>query len=486
MRPPDQQTQPSAAPAQAPKPRPFTVSEVLRQLKACLEDSFLPLAVRGEACDLRRPRGGHLYLNLRDSNARLKIVVFSGTLQKMSHEPKEGESLVVWGRMSAYPASGQVQLIADGFEPAGLGARFAAREKLRKELAAEGLFARERKQALPPFPRRIGLVTSPTGSAVHDVLSTLSRRFPLVEALVAPTRVNGANAAAEISAALRALDQRGECDVILVVRGGGSREDLAAFDEEILVRGLSRCKTPVVTGVGHEDDTTLADLVADRRGPTPTGAAELVVPHRGELLEELSAHGGRLRRSLRERLTRAGRRLDAAERSHALQGPLLRLRRAGEQLAAAERRLEQAHPAAQIRRQAQALEESATRLHRAARDRSAAAQRELEWRAERLGRLHPGPRLKLLGEALDQREERLRRGLPQALQREHERLAALAGRLEGLSPLAVLARGYSLTRKEGAVVREADSLAVGDEVETHLAQGSIKSRVLEVKSEPQP
>lgn len=484
--PQNQPNRPGPSPEPPKKPRPFTVSEVLRQLKSCLEDSFLPLAVRGEACDLRRPRGGHLYLNLRDSNARLKIVVFSSTLQKMPHQPREGESLVVWGRMSAYPASGQVQLIADGFEPAGLGARFAAREKLRKELAAEGLFARERKQAIPPFPKRIGLVTSTTGSAIHDVLSTLSRRFPLAEALVAPTRVNGANAAADISAAIRALDRRGECCVILVVRGGGSREDLAAFDEEILLRGIARCQTPIVTGVGHEDDTTLADLVADRRGPTPTGAAELAVPHRGELLEELAAHEGRLRRSLRERLTQASRRLDAAERSHALQGPLLRLRRASEQLAASERRLEQAHPAAQIRRQAQALDESATRLHRAGQERSATLRRELEWRAERLTRLHPGPRLTLLTQGLQEREERLQRSLPATLQREGERLAALAGRLEGLSPLRVLARGYSLTRTPaGQVALDAADLQVGDEIETRLAKGTIRSTVSETLTDPE-
>lgn len=454
------------------------------QLKACLEDQFRPLAVRGEACDLRRPRGGHLYLTLRDGSARLKVVVFSGTLQRVPHLPQEGESLIFMGRLTAYPASGQVQLVADWFEPVGLGARFAAREALRKRLAAEGLFAAERKRPLPPFPRRIGLVTSPTGSAIHDVLSTLARRYPAAEVVVAPTRVNGIDAAAEVSAALRALDQRGGCCVILVVRGGGSREDLAAFDEEIVLRCVARCETPVVSGVGHEDDTTLIDLVADRRGPTPTGAAELVVPHRGELLEELAATAGRLRRSLRERIQRSQRRLDAAQRSHALQAPLQRLQRARDQVRAAEARLARAHPEAQIERQREALREASQRLERVGRERLAGLGRELRWREERLGRAHLGPRLAAWREGLGERAQRLERAGLASLAGEGRRLAAAAARLEGLSPLAVLARGYSLTRgPEGEVVRDAAQLSVGDELETRLARGSVRARVLEARPE---
>jgi exodeoxyribonuclease VII large subunit len=469
----------------ASKHRPFTVGEVLSQLKACLSETFLPLAVKGEVCDTRQPRSGHLYFTLRDRSARLRIVVFRNTLASIKHSFRDGDQLVVWGRLDAYPKSGSVQIIASRFEPAGLGQQHVAREALRRALAAEGLFAAERKKALPPFPLRIGLVTSPTGSAIHDVLSTLRRRYPVVEVLLAPARTNGEAAGPSVAAALRALDLRGECDVLLVVRGGGSREDLVAFDSEGIVRTLAECRTPVVVGVGHEDDTTLADLAGDRRAPTPTGAAELVVPDRRELLAELAARERRVARAMGERIGFARRRLATAARAHGLRLPGMLLARRRGELSAARRRLELAHPAARLALQREGLGRVEAGLARAARALVVRRADALEGAVARLRQADPSPQLALRRRALDALEARLRRALQQRSQAEGERLLAAAARLEGLSPLRVLARGYSLTRQaSGEVVRDASDLQVGAEVSTLLARGSFTARVTSIHADP--
>ncbi|MGE0711074.1 MAG: exodeoxyribonuclease VII large subunit [Planctomycetota bacterium] len=469
----------------APRQRPFTVGEVLSQLRECLEDNFLPLAVKGEVVDTRRPRSGHLYFTLRDRSARLRVVVFAQTLATLRHPVRDGGELVVWGRLSAYAGSGDVQLLADGLEPAGLGERHAERERLKRALAAEGLLDPARRRLLPVFPRRIGLVTSPTGSAIHDVLTTLSRRYPAAEVLVAPAQVNGSAAGPSVAAALRALDRRGGCCVLLLVRGGGSREDLCAFDEEPIVRAVAGCRTPVVVGVGHEDDTTLADLVADRRAPTPTGAAELVAPDARELLAELRAREGRLRRALEGRVGQARRRLLTLERAYGLRVPALALERRRRQVKDAARRLELAHPAARLRARREALERAEERLVRAAAELLARRRRALEHQAPRLRAADPGPAVLARRRALDALEARLLRSGERALEDAGQRLASAAARLQDLSPLQVLARGYSLTRDaEGGVVRDAAALQPGDEVETRLARGAFRARVLEVDAPP--
>ncbi|MCA8925357.1 MAG: exodeoxyribonuclease VII large subunit, partial [Planctomycetes bacterium] len=271
-------------PKAQPKPRPFTVSEVMHQVRACLEDGFRPVFVRGEVANKSRPRSGHLYLTLRDGQSSLRIVAFASVVERSPLEFQDGDELHVWGRITAYPRSGDVQLVADRLEPAGAGAWREQKERLRKRFAAEGCFDPARKRPIPFLPRSIGIVTSPTGAAIRDVLSTLDRRFGGgLRIVVAPTKVNGLDAAPGIAEALRDLDRAGGCDVILLVRGGGSQEDLAAFDTEPVIRAVVNAKTPIVCGVGHETDVSLADLAADRRAPTPTGAAEVAVPVKREL-----------------------------------------------------------------------------------------------------------------------------------------------------------------------------------------------------------
>lgn len=418
---------------QRSRANPFTVSEVLGQVQECLGDNFRPLLVRGEVRDARRPRGGHLYLTLEDPGARLRVVVFAGTLARIPHTIANGDSVLVWGRITAYPRTGDVQLVADFFEPVGLGSAWAQREALRKRLAGEGLFAAERKRPLPWIPRAVGVVTSPTGSALQDVLSTIERRFPRLRIVLAPARVHGAAAGPEVAAAIAGLDARGAVDVILVVRGGGSREDLAAFDAEEVVRAAAACKTPLVSGVGHEDDVTLLDLVADRRAPTPTGAAELAVPRERDLLEQLTQRERRLQRAVTGRLAQANRQLTYAARSHGMQAVPLRLRELRRQLVAAERRLALVEPRARLAADRVRVEQTAQRLRRAMTERLVAAQRELTGGARHL---------------------------------------------ESLSPLKVLGRGYSLTSDEqGNVVRSTADLAAGDVVRTRLADGAFRARV---------
>jgi exodeoxyribonuclease VII large subunit len=404
------------------------------QVRSCLEDNFRPLVVKGEVRDARQPRSGHLYFNLCDTGGRLRIVVFASTLRRIRHSIRDGGELVVWGRISAYARSGDVQLIADGFEPAGLGVKWEQREQLRKGLQAEGLFAPERKQELPWVPGSVGVVTSPSGSAIHDVMTTLKRRFPALRIVVAPVQVNGAAAAPAIADTIARLDALGNVDVILVVRGGGSAEDLACFDDEAVVRAIAGAKTPVISGVGHEDDVTLVDLVADRRAPTPTGAAELAVPERAELFAAIERHAQRLSVLTLARIEDGRRRVDAAARSHALRVPGLRVESLNLRLDEAQRRLELLSPQALVGR----------------------------WRTQ-----------------LQDAERRLSLAAQNGVNRANRELVSVVARLESLSPLKVLSRGYSLTTTEdGTLVQRPADAPPGSIVLTRLADGAIRARVL--------
>jgi exodeoxyribonuclease VII large subunit len=455
----------SPPPSARPAPRPFTVGEVLAQVRSCLDDNFRPLVVRGEVTNKRRPRGGHLYLTLRDSGAKLKVVVFAGTLQERAAEGgfpiadiQDGDEVVVWGRITAYPASGDIQVVAEAVEPVGEGAWRARRERVYKALRAEGLFDPDRKQAPPFLPLSIGVVTSATGAAIRDVLSTLERRFCGVRVVVAPVRVNGLAAAPAIAHALRDMDRHAGVELILLVRGGGGQEDLAAFDEELVVRAVAACRTPLITGVGHETDVTLADLAADRRAPTPTGAAELALPERAHLEACLEERAGRLQGAIRRRLLVLNR-LPEARRRLALCAPDKLLARRREELAVLAGRLQRAHP----------------------RVRLAAHREALEVAARRLALHDPRPGLVARRAQLDERAERLARAVRVLLRGHGERLAGAAGRLASLSPLEVLARGYSLTTRDGAVVHDAAALAPGDTIHTRLARGELTARVIEVR-----
>jgi len=393
----------------------LTVSALTARIKGVLESGFPRVHVVGEISRCTRAASGHVYLTLKDESAVLNAVIWRGVATALRFQPEEGVEVIARGSIDVYAPRGSYQLIISWLEPRGVGALQIAFEKLKARLEKEGLFRREVKKPLPRFPRRIGVVTSPTGAAVRDVINVISRRYPAAELLLAPVRVQGEHAAGEIAGALDRLNEhRPGLDVIIVGRGGGSLEDLWAFNEEVVARAIFRSRIPVVSAVGHEVDFSISDFVADVRAATPTEAAEIVVPDRDELLKRLRDRRRRLGRAL-ERMAREGRRRLAAVRARYV------FRR----------------PTTLLEQRAQRLDDVLDKMRTAL--------------AHRVG---------LLGEGL----------------------AGLGGRLDSLSPLKVLGRGYSLTfGADGRLLRSVETVAAGHVITTRLHRGQIDSRVLDAR-----
>lgn len=343
----------------------LSVSEVLRQVKTMLEDRFEGVWIAGELGQVSRPRSGHVYLTIKDDHASIKGVMFRYAAARLDFVPQEGEQVLALGTLTLYEARGDFQMRLTRLIPQGLGKLQQRFEQLRAQLDAEGLFDPGRKRALPAIPRRLALVTSPTGAAVHDMLRVLGRRWPGLDVTVVPTRVQGKGAELEIAAALDRADDLG-VDLILCGRGGGSLEDLWAFNEEATARAIFRCRTPVVSAVGHEVDTTIADLVADLRAPTPSAAAELAVPEKAELVRRIHQLGERLQAAARATLARGRQRLDRAAGSRVLRDPF-----------------------AMLEPKAQRLDDLASRLQRAATGRAERSRDRLEALAARLQAVGP-------------------------------------------------------------------------------------------------
>ncbi len=301
----------------------FSVSQITGQIQHTLEKGFSSVWVKGEISNLTRHSSGHWYFSLKDGGAQLGSVMFRRQNEGVRFEPSHGMEITVHGRISVYPPQGRYQLVVDQMLPAGQGDLHLAFENLKKKLHAEGLFDPSRKQRLPSYPARIGIVTSPTGAAIRDMINILSRRFPLAEILLLPVKVQGDGAATEIAAAIDTFNNINECQVLLVGRGGGSLEDLWAFNEEVVARAIAQSKIPIVSAVGHETDTTISDFVADHRAPTPSAAAELVVPDQIELLRWFGQVEQSLQSNVRGRIDRYGQRLDAIAGSYALKRPEL-------------------------------------------------------------------------------------------------------------------------------------------------------------------
>ena len=400
-----------AGPAPDAAPRVYTVSEVAAGLRVLLEEELGRLLVVGEIAEIHRARSGHTYFTLKDAGARLRAVLFRADAARLPFEPEEGLEVLVQGTLSVYAPRGDLQLLVRALEPRGRGALQLAFEQLRARLEAEGLFDAAAKRLVPRYPRRVGVVTSLQGAALRDVIRVSGERHPGVPLLVSPTRVQGAGAEDEIAAALAALAGTADVDVVLLVRGGGSLEDLLAFNTERVARAIRACPVPVVAGVGHEVDVTIADLAADLRAPTPSAAAAAAVPERLALWEGLA---------------RDGRRLHGAARSH---------------LALARRRLAREQQALRAQAPAARLAAWSRRLGAAGRDLARAA--------------------------------RAKRG------RAGARLAEAVARLDALSPLAVLSRGYALVRREddGRVVRHAAEAPPGTRLRVRVAEAELAAVV---------
>jgi exodeoxyribonuclease VII large subunit len=431
----------------------YSVSRLNREAKALLEGSFPLLWVEGEISNLSRPASGHLYFSLKDAQAQVRCALFRGNRRGLGVAPQDGMQVLVRARVSLYEGRGDFQLIVETLEAAGEGALRRAFELLKNRLAAEGLFDSAHKQPLPRLPRRLGVITSPSGAVLHDILTTLERRFPAIPVLLHPVPVQGEGAAAKIAAMIELAGRRRDCDALILARGGGSLEDLWAFNEEVVARAIHACPIPIVSGIGHETDFTIADLAADARAPTPTAAAEMLSPNRADWLAALDQKQQRLARLARDRLRTAQQHLDYL--STRLTHPRERLARLGERLAALAQRLRMAQ------------------LH----TRSHAGHALLVLQA-RLRQHSPVARL---------REQRLRHAhlrarLTQATRRvlelARERAVHAAHALDTLSPLATLARGYAILEKpDGAIVRAAGATQAGERLLARLARGSLDCRV---------
>lgn len=453
---------PSSAPsgAAAPERNVYTVSRLNREVRLLLENGMPVVWLEGELSNFSAPASGHWYFSLKDREAQIRCAMFRTRNGGVGFTPKAGQHVLVRGRVTMYEPRGDLQLIVEHMEEAGIGALKREFERLKAKLAAEGLFALERKRPLPRFPRRIGVVTSPTGAAIRDILHILARRFPPASVIVYPTAVQGAAAVPSIIQALSVANARAECDVIILARGGGSIEDLWAFNDEQVARAIYASTLPIVSGVGHEIDFTIADFVADVRAPTPSGAAELVVPDAATLMARL--------RTLRDRLGTAVCRQIAHSAQH------------HRHLA---HRLQQAHPGSRMAQQAQRFDELEQRLVACVRRGLQRRHEELQRAAARLMRAHAGVHVARVRAHVDELELRLIDAWRHQHQRQVHRLALASRALDSVSPLAVLARGYAMvTTGDGEVVRRASELEAGQLVHARVADGTFQARV--VKSLP--
>jgi exodeoxyribonuclease VII large subunit len=442
--------------AAAPRRDLYSVSRLNAEVRAVLEGSFPLVWVEGEVTAFTQPRSGHWYFGLKDSFAQVRCAVFRNRNVLLRFRPADGQQVVIRARVSFFEARGEFQLVAEHIEPAGEGALRRAFEALKAKLEKEGLFDPSRKKALPAFPRRLGLVTSPTGAAVHDCLTVLRRRFPALPVVIYPVPVQGEGAAAEIAQMLRVADARGECDLLVLTRGGGSPEDLAPFNDEALARTIAALRTPLIAAIGHEIDFTIADFVADRRAPTPSAAAELASPDGAELGVRVARLAARLRGAALRRVAAARTRLEHL--TH---------------------RLRRSHPAAILRQRAQRLDDLDIRQRGALARRLERHRERLARAAGRLRLLAPSTRLARTRDRLIGGARRLGITIRGAIETRRGRLAATAGKLDALSPLATLDRGYAIVRRgdDGKVVRSCDLAPPGTAVEALLADGVLACRV---------
>jgi exodeoxyribonuclease VII large subunit len=455
--------EPVQAPATPAPPEPataqrkvYTVAKLNREVRLLLERGIPLIWLEGELSNFSSPGSGHWYFSLKDREAQIRCAMFRMQNTRVGFTPKAGQAVLVRGRVTMYEARGDYQLIVEHMEEAGVGALKREFERLKAKLSAEGLFAAETKRELPRFPRRIGVITSPTGAAIRDILQILARRFPPASVVVYPTPVQGAVATPSIMQALRIANARAECDVLIVARGGGSLEDLWAFNDEGVARAIHASKIPVVSGVGHEIDFTIADFVADARAPTPSGAAELVAPERRALLDALARTAERLIVAMRRELRAFGNRFDAASQ-----------------------RLKVMHPGARLQQQEQRLDDLEQRL---VGSMHATLQKDRSRVSEALASLlHHSPErrvreFRLRHQAL---EARLQNAWARAITRADNRLAIAARTLNTVSPLATLDRGFAIVTRasDGALITDAASVQAGDEIEARVAQGRLRARV---------
>lgn len=445
-----------------PVRRIWPVRELVGRVRELVEHKYTDVWVEGEISNLRPAPSGHIYFTLKDAEAQLPAVLFRRQALLLRFRPEDGLHVLVRGKVSVYEQRGQMQLVAETMEPVGAGSLQLAFEQLKEKLKAEGLFDADRKRPLPAFPRTVGIVTSPTGAVIRDFLNVASRRHSGLNVLLAAAAVQGDGAPAEIEAALALLNACGLVDVIVVARGGGSLEDLAAFNSERVARAIAASRLPVVSAVGHETDFTIADFVADLRAPTPSAAAELITHAQHRIAEHLAGQTHRLERAARFQLLNARQRL------------------ARVQVSRAEARMTALH-----RRREQLLDDLSARMEAAVCDPLRAYERRVAELTAAVLRHDPRQALGRARERLNAGRMRLERTMERDLHASAAAISALTARLNSLSPLAVLDRGYALVvDADGGLVRSAKQVAPGDRLTTRLHDGAFTSRVEDAANKP--
>ncbi|TCK03064.1 exodeoxyribonuclease VII large subunit [Marinobacterium mangrovicola] len=433
--------------------RALSVSALNRQVKSLLENSFLSIQVIGEISNFARPSSGHWYFTLKDSKAQVRCAMFRGRNMATGFIPREGDEVVVTARVSLYEGRGDYQLICERMEKSGLGQLQQAFEALKAKLDKEGLFEQSRKRPLPAHPKHLGVVTSPTGAAIHDILTVLKRRFPGLPVTLYPTAVQGQEATAQIVRAIELANRHASADVLIVGRGGGSLEDLWPFNEEAVARTILDSAIPVVSAVGHEVDISISDLVADQRAATPSAAAEMLSPDRNALNLRLQ----QLKRRLQSRMS-------------------WQLEKKRQQLNSARQRLR--HPGDKVREHMQALDRLELRLTRATARHIQLQRSRVEQLQRRLQRVTPINRINQHRERLTQIEQLMPRLMQGHIERNRLRLAQQSGKLQSVSPLATLERGYSiLLDNKGQAVSDSTQVNPGDKLEARLHQGRLQCTV---------
>ena len=450
----------------AKEPHIYTIKDINKYIRMKMDSDVVlsDVWLRGEISNFTHHSSGHMYFTLKDKDSRIKCVMFSSHNARLKFIPKEGTKVIARGIISVYERDGAYQFYANNMQPDGLGSLYLAYEQLKGKLEEEGLFAASRKRTLPLFPITVGVITSPTGAAIRDIITTIQRRMPAAHILLAPVQVQGELAAPSIVHAIATMNEHSNCDVLIVGRGGGSLEELWAFNEESVVRAIAASRIPIISAVGHETDFTLSDFAADVRAATPTAAAELAVPHVQELTAVIRRQEEKLNAALQRKIDRASERLRRIQRT-----PIF------------------AQPKRYFLQQAERIDYLQLALRNILQEKLQQSQRRLAQTESKLARLHPEQRIKLLNSQLSHLKQKLNEQIKVNVKHKSMQTGALIRQLDALSPLKVMARGYSLTYTEdGQLLKDVDQAEVGGRVEVKVENGSLACTVDEVKRSGRP
>lgn len=437
-------------------PPVFTVSRLNRVCRFLLNETFGTVWIEGEISNFTAAASGHLYFSLKDSEAQVRCAMFRPQARNLKSRPQNGDHVLLKAQVSLYEPRGDYQLIVESLEEAGDGVLAKAFDQLKQKLASEGLFDEAHKKPIPSLPGAVGIITSPNGAAVRDIITVLRRRFPAIEIIVYPVKVQGAEAPREIVRAIQQANRLQQCDILIVGRGGGSSEDLWCFNDEAVARAIHASKLPIVSAVGHEIDFTISDFVADLRAPTPSAAAEAVSPDCTEWLDRLDRLGSRLQQTL-------GHRLDQIR----------------DQSRFMEKRLTQLHPAQRLQTQSQRLDELESRLQRSLKQQQALLNQRLASQRSRLLGIRLDQQLRWLGSRCIHLDQRLRVAVEHHLEKSRDQFLHLSQELQAVSPLATLARGYSITTRDESfsIIMKTEDAPPGTRIRTRLAKGELISVV---------